>query len=255
MHPNCRHVWIATPPRTGSTWAFNVVRHSLLWHGIPVQHNDLAKGTHGVIAEYGDNMNDALSSSSIFLYKIHAIIHQIPEQSKFITIFRNPIEVIASFMRFSKCDFETAFSGTQKMIEMIKAYQKSEQQQDSLVLQYADITEQPTFAISQILSFLDIPAPPDLVAFLEEKLEKRAVARAIKEMELDFKHRLLTGANVDQRQVIQLSDQTFRTLDLETGFQSGHISTMSEDDYIRAFTPEQMARIHDYYGDWVRKRL
>ena len=104
------HFWVTTVPRTGSMWTFNVVRGLAQMAGRQVHPETVPIDDHSMFEIYHRATATDHVSQSIYTYKVHGKLGYVLPESKYLTTIRDPREIIVSFMRFMKVDFENAFA-------------------------------------------------------------------------------------------------------------------------------------------------
>jgi hypothetical protein len=234
-----RAIWIASVPRTGSMWTFNVVRDLVRGTGIAVRpelvpHDDAemeAIGRAGIAADDG-----------IYVLKVHAHIPADLPHSLYVVTHRDLRDSLISFMRFAHRDFDAG-------LRFVAGAIRSEQHFSTfpaarrLDLDYAAIVGEPAAVVAALAARLAIPAPPELVAEIVGRFSKARVRDRIVSQEQALRDRIAARLPVDRRDFVPQEDNSLRAFDTATGFQSGHVSDYRDGDWRTILTADQQARL------------
>ncbi len=244
-------VWIASMPRSGSMWTFNVTRALLADKGFQVLPDKASQREADTVAQVKRGLAD-LSGERIWVLKTHSAVRAEVARSRIISTHRDLRDAMVSMMRFMHRDFETTFRAAAGMAELCDHFHALPEK-ISLALEYRDIVARPTEVVDRIARFLDLDLAPARRAALAARFTKKRVVRIINHAEADAARRSRAGAPVPAEEMIVNSDGSTRLFDPETGFQSGHVSDYEDGGWREILSAEQQRRIHDAYGDWLRR--
>ena len=68
-----------------------------------------------------------------------------------------------------------------------------------------------------------------------------------------MKEQIKNKEDVNKKRIVYFSKNNFRSFDINTGFQTGHISDMKKEDYRNFLTKEQIEQIKNIFGNWLNK--
>ena len=134
-------IWVATVPRTGSMWCYNITRailKELGYNVFPDQIPQLDKSMFG-LADAGIRDPNPLN---IWTLKIHSRLRCDVPRSRIVSTFRDPRDSMISFMRFMRCDFDRALGATVHAIGYYD-YIREFPAEVLLCLKYRDIVDRP----------------------------------------------------------------------------------------------------------------
>lgn len=231
-------------------WTFNVVRELFYKSGFNIEPKTIPQKNNEFLDLFNKNINNK-DPKKIFVYKIHKILKSNLPNSKIITTIRDPREIIVSFMRFMKFDFNKGFLAAKDIIKYNQIY-KSYSSDLVLFLKYEEILKNPFKVIKQILEFIKLNLDDNKIKKIIQKFEKNNNIKLIKNNDNILNKKLRNKKNIDPRKIVYLSENNFRSFDINTGFQTGHISDMTKKDYRNYLTAEQMDKIKNFFSDWLK---
>lgn len=234
-----RAIWIASVPRTGSMWTFNVARDLVRAAGttpkpelVPQDDAEMeAIGRAGI--EAGDG---------VYVLKVHTHIEADLPHSFYVVTHRDLRDSVVSFMRFTHGDFDAGLRFAAGAIRSEQHFSTFPADR-TLHLDYAEITGEPGIVVAKLGARLGIPTPAPLVAeivarYAKDKVRERLVAR-----EQALREKIAARQPVDRRDFIAQGDRSLRAFDTATGFQSGHVSDYREGDWRKILTPAQQGAL------------
>src|SRR5215831_14995024 len=171
-------VWIASMPRSGSMWAFNVARGLLRSAGLTVLPEAVPRGDGPMLELVPEALADS-SPQNIWCFKVHQRLRGDAPASRFISTRRDPRDAVVSFMRFTRCDFEHALAAAGEWTKISDHFRKMPPDL-SLCLDYDTITTDPVASVSRISKFLGLPTQPDTIERIAAEFERETVRRRIK---------------------------------------------------------------------------
>lgn len=239
-------IWVASVPRTGSMWTFNIVR-------------DLVRSTGGrvlpEVVPHEDEEMEAIGKAGIaasddatYVLKVHIPISARLEKSCFIVTQRDPHDALVSFMRFTKCDFDYGLRFLASAIRLDRHFATFPADR-TIVLAYSDIVSRPAAVISEIGQKLSIAVDQAFADALVERYSKSRVQARLVEREVELKAKISSKQPVDLRDFVPSMDKSIRAFDTETGFQSGHVSAYKDGDWRNILTPAQQWAVETLISD------
>ena len=155
MYP-CKLVLVASMPRSGSMWTFNVVRDMFRHLGTEVLPEEVPylEQVNLQIAEQA--VNDP-APAGMHVLKTHQPVNVFP-QARFIATHRDVRDAMISFMRFMDFDFERGLEAAAGMAELSDHFR---QFPDDVALQveYSDIKGRPVDVARSVRNFLRLDLP------------------------------------------------------------------------------------------------
>jgi hypothetical protein len=240
-----RAVWVASVPRTGSMWTFNIARDLVRATGQPalpalVPHDDAEMesiGRAGIAA--GDG---------VYVLKVHTRIPADLPHSVYLVTHRNLRDSLVSFMRFMHADFDAGLRFVAGAIRLEQHF-AGFPPECTLDIAYADIIGTPETVVEAIAVRLAVPLEAGQAAGLVGRYAKDKVQARLVERERALRERIGAGQPVDARDFVPMGDRTVRAFDVETGFQSGHVSSYREGDWRTILTDGQKAAVENLIAD------
>jgi len=233
-------VWVATVPRTGSMWTFNVLRDLVRATGRPVQPE---------IVPHADEEMEAIGqvgiadrSEAIYVLKVHTRIAADLARSCFVVTRRDLRDSIVSFMRFTKTDFDAGLRFLAGAVRLERHFATFPPER-TIVIDYAEIIARPEAVITELGRRLSLDVSPALVAELVQRFSKDSVQARLVEREQALREKIGARQPVDVREFVHSGDRSLRAFDVTTGFQSGHVSAYREGDWRHILTPEQQQAV------------
>ncbi|MBF0368914.1 MAG: sulfotransferase domain-containing protein [Magnetococcales bacterium] len=232
-------------------WTFNVTRALLQQGGLEVVPKQVPQNDQGMIDAAHEVIQNG-PDNTVAVTKSHSRVHPGVPYSRFITPHRDPRDAMVSFMHFMGCDFARGLLAAQEMTGIVDHY-RGFLPNIILHLDYSTITDQPREAIATIAQFLGLTPGKKAIAEIENRFQKKKVADLFHQTEIGVEERIERGEKIDQQELTANTDKTVRAFDLETGFQSGHVSDNQPGDWQRILSSEQQAQLQEHLGEWLGK--
>ena len=250
-----RNLWISTSPRCASYWVYNVAKELIKLNNLDIfpkeDFIDYDEERKKTFEFFKKNLNNN-DEKKFFLFKIHRILSSRLPNSKIITVIRDPREIIVSNMRFSKSEFKPNFETAKyfkKMTEIYSNYDK----EILLSLRYEDISNNNIKVIKKIADFINLDVSNENLIKISDKFSKENNKKSIKENDEKIIKKIKAKSPIERHNIIHVSKDFYRFYNLKTGFQSGHISNMSRDNYREYLSKEQIKDIQEYFKDWFKQ--
>lgn len=251
--PTYKTVWISTPPRTGSTWLFNVAREVLRSTGRMVLPARVPQETADMLELAQQVAWPDTDPAKVWVLKVHGVMLRADlPHSKIITSIRDPRDVLVSFQRFMNTSFEHALS----ICEGVKRYPDNYRHHpDSLLLKvsYADIQAAARDVIARVAAFLDADLHAGEAARIEAQFSRERVRKLIESTDARVFGRLRENTAVERDEVVLQGNQVARAYDPATAFQSGHVSGYRDGDWRQLLTEDEKRSVHERFGDWFER--
>jgi hypothetical protein len=240
-----RAVWVASVPRTGSMWTFNVARDLVrltrqlaLPELVPHDDAEMEKiGRAGIAADDG-----------VYVLKVHTRIAADLPHSLYLVTHRSIRDSLVSFMRFTHADFEAGLRFVAGAIRLEQHFSNFPAER-SLQIGYRDIVETPEVVVTAIAGRLAIAIEAGQAADIAARYAKDKVQARLVERERALREQIGAGEPVDVRDFVPMADRSLRAFDTTTGFQSGHVSSYREGDWQAILTDVQKAAVDNLIAD------
>ena len=233
--------WIVSLPRSGSMWTFNLTRQLASTAGFDVQPKEIPQSDQQMMAGYVHGAKDDGDAGRLWVLKSHRLPALTDPRVVYINPRRDVRDALISFMRFMHYDFESAL-GMARAAANFEQRINSQPNERTLILDYRQIVRRPETVAREIADFLGLSIPDNTVSEVVASLSKEKVAARIKSVETSIRHREEAGQPVRDTELVRdVSSGWERAFDIETGFQSGHVSDYRDGDWRHILTPEQQA--------------
>ena len=245
-------VWVAGMPRTGSMWTYNVARELLRRAGFRVMPEEVKLFDQDCI----DYVNNGLIASSdpgtVFILKIHAPLSNLPPDHLVITNIRDVRDVVMSYQRFMRVDFEKSLEACQLSLNTVNYYLAFPEAQ-CLTIRYDELTARPAKTVAYIADRLASGCNDDEADEIAAMFSKKKV-RALTESKDRQYQRSLEGEKLPNGEILlSRPDGGVATIDRVTGFQSNHVSDYQDGDWRHSLSAEQIGAMEDAFGDWLEE--
>ena len=249
---NFNTTWIAGTPRTGSMWTSNIVREIFKLSGYKVKPEKFSKNDKDYIQIYSDKSIPEKSSTNRYVFKVHFGLKLNLPRSKYIINIRNPYEVCASFYKFMKCDLDNAIKVAKRHSDVVDYY-KQMSKKNLLTIKFEDIESDAINTVKEIALFLQINLTEQNAELISSKFSKEKVKSIIKKCENDIDKRMKETGKVNENEIVHITSSNIRALDMDTGFQSGHVSGHLSREWRNMFSKLEIENIVDSIDDTAIK--
>ena len=236
--------WIAGTPRTGSMWTTNITRQIFQVSGYNIFPDKQYQDDDDCIKSYTNRSLPETSSSNKYVYKVHKLLKLNLSRSKYIVNIRNPYEILTSFYHFMKCDLERAINIAKRHAMVIDYYSKMSQE-NLLKIRYEDIELNSINIVKEIATFLLIDLSMENIELISDKFTKEKVQLSINKCDADLLKKIKETGKVNKNEVVIISPVNIRAFDVNTGFQTGHISNRSSSKWRDIFSKNEVKKIID----------
>ena len=242
--------WISSAPRTGSMWLFNITREILKESGYEVYPK--------IIPQYDKKMLDIYYKEALpdqndlnkYVFKVHTILKPDIPRSKILTIIRDPRDICISFKEFMKTDFKSSLKATKSILNFTKIYKHFEK--DCLMIsKYENIEKKPIDIIIEIGKFINCKVEYNSAEKISKKFSKDNVKNIIKENDNNINLKIKENKEVSKSEIVYFSKDNYRSFDINTGFQTGHVSKRNSGDWKKALSSEEIEIINSQFKDFL----
>jgi len=234
-------IWVVSAPRCGSMWVFNVTRQIVRAAEFEVLPSLVTQSDEAMLAAARDGGCDP-ATGRVRVLKLHGTCPDFP-YVRFIVPRRDIRDSVVSFMRFMRCDFETAVNECAVPAITINRYYDAVSPARKLIIDYGDIIVRPAQTAHMIARFLQAPVPWQTTDDIARDFSKEKVAHLLEQKEEDLNRRNREGRPIAQDELVVLGPGNVRVFDIETGFQSGHVSDYQEGSWETILTTDQKSRL------------
>jgi len=250
MQDAIKLVWIASMPRSGSMWTYNVGRSVLRRAGRKVFPKDVPQKDRDMLALAAQGLQDK-DPTNVWTLKVHRSIERNIPRSRFITTHRDPRDALVSFKRFMRCDFERALKAMMGSVSLCDHYRNFPAEL-CLHLEYRDIVKTPRDVVQRIAEHIGCPITSEIASEVVNEFSKSNVEQRIRDAEASVERRAALGDPITPGEVVRLGPRNQRAFDLTTGFQTGHVSDYREGDWKNSLTLSEKDRMLTVLGPWLR---
>ena len=236
-------IWIASVPRTGSMWTTNVIREIHKISEFNVFPKNMIQLEKDWFNFYNDNAPFDKNELNRYVIKIHSKLTVIPPRSKIVVNIRNPYEICASYKDFMKCNLEKSINVAVNLSNWIKYYKNLEK--NILYIKYEHIENNAKDVIANLAKFCEIELTSNQNEYINSKYSKKNIQEIIKKNDNEIKYQKNENLLINEKKIVKFQDGSYRSFDLNTGFQSGHISQRKTGEWNKMFTIEEKKIIID----------
>ena len=216
-------------------WLFNVVREIFFINKYNVIPSKVPKYDKDFLEIYKSKSLSDQNELNKYVFKVHSSLKSNLLNSKILTTIRDPRDVCASFRDFMKSDFNRAILAAKNMIDFVKRY-KSYKKDYLMFLKYEDIENDPVNMIINISKFIECQINFAKADIISKKFTKDNVKKLIKNIDKKIKEK----QSINQSEIAYISKDNFRAFDINTGFQTNHISNRNSGDWKQVFSRKEI---------------
>lgn len=243
-------VWISTAVRTGSMWLFNVTRAVLRCAGRTVLPERVPQREEQIFEMAQRDAWTDTTPGSVWVFKVHFALRSDLPQSRFITTIRDPRDVVVSYRRFQDTTFEHALGAGDDVVRCAELYRDCPPTV-LLTIDYRDIEDRPRDVINRIGAFLEVPVAADDAARVAEEFSRERVRQRIESTTQSVLQRLQRNAPVAADEVVPVRGRIIRAYDVETGFQTGHLSDAPSGSWRTLLSEEEKRVVCERFAGFI----
>ena len=131
-----------------------------------------------------------------------------------------------------------------------------EKHSNNLRIRFSDMTSDPVRVIKSIDDYLELNAEEDQILQIKENFSKERVSKLIEKLNkvpVSDQGQIYGEENINAYQLLRGPDGRYRVLDNETRFQTNHITSKKEGEWIEYFTAQQQLEINNLVAEWLEK--
>ena len=138
-----------------------------------------------------------------------------------------------------KSDFEKSMTIAKNMIDFVKNYESFDK--DYLMFfKYEDIENDPINTIINISKFIECRINFDKAESISKKFTKDNVKKLIQNIKEKLDKKIKENQKINQSEIVYLSKDNYRAFDINTGFQTNHISKRNSGDWKQVFSQKEI---------------
>ena len=244
--------WIATVARTGSMWTTNVVREIFYYSNINVLPKTQPQAQEDYFNLFERRALGDQNEKNHYVLKVHDLIDINIPRSKVITNIRNPYDVCASFYQFMKCDIDWAIFIALSLPILIDQYKKNDEK-NFFIVKYEEIEEPSSKLVLELSEFLGAHLDENAALSIWKKFSKDNVRKIIADNDKSLSDKISKKQEIDPREVVILGKNNYRSFDLNTGFQTGHISERKTGEWRLVFSETETHKIVEALDNTAKK--
>lgn len=247
---NTNTFWISTAPRTGSMWLYNVTREIFKFSKFNVYPKDIPQSdldVAGVYDRYAVSDNNKLNK---YVLKIHKILPANINKSKILTTIRDPRDVCISFKEFMKTDFDTALKATKTMIKYSDIYKNFDSNYVKFI-KYEDIENKTNEIILNIAKFIGATIDLSKAKIISEKFKKENIKKLIEKNDKNLNFKIKNKKEISKSEIVYFSKTNYRSYDINTGFQTGHVSERISGEWKNKLNINEIETINKEFRNFI----
>ena len=244
--------WISTVPRTGSMWTTNVVREIFYYSNINVLPKTQTQAEEDYFNLFERQAFSDQNEKNHYVLKVHTLLDINIPRSKVITNIRNPYDICASFYEFMKCDIDWAIFIALEQTKYIEHFKKNDEK-NLLIVKYEEIEEPSSKLVLELSEFLGAHLDENAALSIWKKFSKNSVRKIIADNDKSLSDKISKKQEIDAREVVILVKNNYRSFDLNTGFQTGHISERKTGEWRVTFSESETHKIVEALDNTAKK--
>lgn len=242
--------WISTTPRTGSMWLYNVTKEILKFSKKNVLPIEIPKSENKFFEIFEKESLVDQNDTNRYIFKIHKILKPNLPRSKVLTIIRDPRDICISYKEFMKTDFKTALKAAKDLLKYEKIY-KGYNNDYLKFFKYENIENKSIETILEIAEFIGYEINFEIAQEISLKYKKEEVKKLIKKNDEKILSQIKSKQNLDNSNIILLSDNNYRSFDTKTGFQTNHISNRNSGDWKNFLSSNEIETLNLEFRDFI----
>ena len=120
-----------------------------------------------------------------------------------------------------------------------------------MILKCENIGKKPIDTIIEIGKFINCKVEYNSAEKISKKFSKDNVKNIIKENDNSLNLKIKENKEVSKSEIVYFSKDNYRSFDINTGFQTGHISKRNSGDWKKALSSEEIEIINSQFKDFL----
>lgn len=232
-------------------WLFNVTREIFRRAGRTVLPDKIPQMDQQMFELARRKAWTDTDPNRVWVLKVHSVLAPTLPKSRVITSMRDPRDVLVSFRHFMKTTFDDAMGVIEEHVVRFSDAYRNHSPELLLWTDYQNIEERPADVIRRVAEFLGIRITPQDIAETVETFSREKVRQLIENTNRSVFQRIKEQAPIDRGEVVLLGQNNIRAFDINTGFQTGHVSRDRGGGWRTYLSDEEKQIIHERIGDWI----
>ena len=231
-------IWIASVPRTGSMWTTNIIKEIFLEGNLNVFPKNQIQYDKETLNYFNSEAQLDADILNKYVLKIHSKLTVLPPRSKIITNIRNPYDICASHNEFMKCDLNKSIIVASDLSNWVNYYKHL--YKDIFSVKYEDIENEPGVLIKKLTYFCEINLSEKQIEKIVLKYSKNKILSLIKSNDEEIQKKINKNEEIDPKKIVKFKNGSYRSIDTNTGFQTGHISQRISGEWRKVFSTKEV---------------
>lgn len=224
-------------------WTTNVAREIIRREGVPLLP-DRPIDNEELALEYGQTHLKS-ENAGVAVLKRHRPVPVLPRSVGIVTR-RDVRDAAASYMRFMRASFDQTLRFAKRCLSRPPAMLYPGDKR--LLLDYVQILDDPAVAVRKVCDFLGAQNAALQREAIAAEFSKSAVQSRIEAANRDVADTVAAGRPVESAKVAVVTPGNWRARDVETGFQTGHVSDYREGDWRGLWSDGQKRLFEELIG-------
>tara|TARA_Y100000591_G_C21670134_1_gene612500 strand:+ start:149 stop:916 length:768 start_codon:yes stop_codon:yes gene_type:complete len=240
--------WISSVPRTGSMWLFNVTREILKVSKFNIYPKETPRSDKDALLIYQNYSLKDDKDENKYILKIHKPLPINMERSKILTTIRDPRDICVSLKEFMRIDFKSALEATKPLNYFIKTYS---QYNDKYIkfIKYENMENKNVETLIEIAKFIGLNISLEQAEKISKQYSKKKIKDIIKKNDNRLIEKIKNKERILKKEIVYFSNENFRSYDLNTGFQTGHISNRKSGEWKNKLNKNEIKIINEEFKE------
>lgn len=244
--------WISSVPRTGSMWLFNVTREIFRTSKFNIFPKESPRSDKDALLIYQNYSLKDNNSKNKYILKIHKPLPTNMEKSKILTTIRDPRDICVSLKEFMKIDFKEALEATKPLNYFIKTYSQYSDKYLKFI-KYEDMENKNIETLIEISRFINLNIDLELAGKISNQYNKNNIKELIKKNDNKLINKIKNKDRILKKEIVYFSNENFRSYDLNTGFQTGHVSARKSGDWKSKLSKNEIKIMNNEFKELLIK--
>jgi hypothetical protein len=151
-----------------------------------------------------------------------------------------------------KCDIDWAIFIALSLPILIDQYKKNDEK-NFFIVKYEEIEEPSSKLVLELSEFLGAHLDENAALSIWKKFSKDNVRKIIADNDKSLSDKISKKQEIDPREVVILGKNNYRSFDLNTGFQTGHISERKTGEWRLVFSETETHKIVEALDNTAKK--